>query len=55
VHTFCSQVAITTNLFPTLEESVCVGVAAGAGGGTITSLDVYGLSPAPVTGVPVSP
>jgi len=46
------RVAITTNLFPTLEQSVCVGVAAGSGGGRIGSLDVYGLVPAPVTGDP---
>lgn len=43
------QVAVTTNHFPTFEQSVCVGVA--VGGGTIGSLAVYGLLPAPVTGV----
>ena len=45
------RVAITTNLFPTLEDSVCVGVEVGAG--KIGSLDIYGLSAAPITGVPV--
>lgn len=47
------RVAITTNLFPTLNASVCVGAVVGSGGGMIGSLDVYGLSPAPITGVPV--
>ena len=47
------RVAITTNLFPTLAASVCVGVEAGAGGGTIGSLDIYGLMASPITGAPV--
>ena len=46
------RVAITTNLFPTLRESVCVGVDVSAAGATIASLDAWELAPAPITGVP---
>ena len=39
------RVAITTNLFPTLRESVCVGVDVSAAGATIASLDAWALAP----------
>lgn len=55
------RVAITTNLFPSLPESVCVGTDFGVRGvgaaeskAHIASLDVWALSAAPITGVPIT-
>jgi len=48
---FCDErVAISTNLFPTLSESTCVGVET-AGGGSVSGLEVWALGPAPITGI----
>jgi hypothetical protein len=45
------RVAITTNLFPTNQRSICVGVDT-SGGGRIEGFDVWKLLPAPVMGAP---
>ena len=48
---FCDErVAISTNLFPTLPESTCVGVET-SGGGSVGGLEVWALGPAPITGI----
>jgi sucrose-6-phosphate hydrolase SacC (GH32 family) len=48
---FCDdRVAISTNLFPTLTESTCVGVET-VGGGSVGGLEVWALGPAPITGI----
>lgn len=46
------RVAITTNLFPTLRESSCVGVDVSADGAVITHLDAWELAAAPISGTP---
>jgi hypothetical protein len=48
------RVAITTNVFPTLTSSTCIGIAVPEGptAGCVLTLDAYRLAPAPVTGTP---
>ena len=49
------RVAITTNLFPSLNDSTCVGTvhsAVSAGRGSVVrDLTIWALNPAPITGV----
>ena len=44
------RVAITTNLFPILNDSTCVGIVPGVGG-AVSDLDVWELNAAPISGV----
>ena len=46
------RVAITTNVFPVLSDATCVGVDITSAAAEVSSLDVWTLNPAPITGVP---
>ena len=46
------RVAISTNVFPVLSNATCVGVDISSVAAEVSSLDVWALNPAPITGAP---